>query len=270
MLYRTILAVPALAVLALTDIGPAAACGPDTDCVLGERTYRIAVPPGDGPFGAILYMHGYQGTAAGVMESEAMRAMADGLGVALIAAKSASDGWLIRNAPRRNLTDDGIELSAIDAVLEDAERRFPIDGDRILAAGFSGGAMMTWTLACRRPDRFVGFVPVSGTFWAPLPTDCIKAPVNLMHVHGRSDTVVPISGRANGATHQGDVMEALAAAEQRGHIPALEPTSDGPEGLDCEEGTGPSGNEILFCLHDGGHMVDPAWIAWAWHRFAGE
>ena len=47
---------------------PALACGPDTDCAVGDRTYRIALPEGhDGaaPVGALVWAHGYRGTAAG-------------------------------------------------------------------------------------------------------------------------------------------------------------------------------------------------------------
>lgn len=252
---------------ALLAAAPALACGPDTDCTVGERTYRIAVPPGEGPFGAILYLHGYRGTAAGVMNFRALRDVADRLGVALIAPDSAAAGWLIRNAPRRGLADSDIELSGIDAILADAEARFPIDPSRILATGFSGGGMMTWTLACRRGDRFFAFVPIAGTFWAPIPRDCTNPPVNLLHIHGTSDTVVPLDGRPIADTRQGVVADALAmfrAAAEHG-APA---SVDGPEGLACEGSTGAADSRILLCLHDGGHSVEARWVEWGWRLFA--
>ena len=44
----------------------ALACGHKTDCKIGERTYRISMPEGhDGKtkIGAIIFNHGYRGTA---------------------------------------------------------------------------------------------------------------------------------------------------------------------------------------------------------------
>ena len=248
---------------------PAAGCGVATDCVVGDRTYRIAVPDGAGPFGAILYLHGYQGSAAAVMGASELRAVADTLGVALIAPKSADAGWLIRNAPRRALADSAIELDGIDAMLADAAERSDIDPGRVLVAGFSGGGMMTWTLACRRADRFIGFVPIAGTFWAPLPRDCDGAPANILHVHGTADAVVPLAGRPIADTRQGDVHETLAMfREALGAGPPM--PVDGPDGLDCEGSLTERGGRLLLCLHGGGHDVRASWIAWAWHAFGGD
>ncbi|UOM32552.1 PHB depolymerase family esterase [Acuticoccus sp. I52.16.1] len=248
---------------------PALACGPDSACTVGARTYRIALPEGDGPFGAIVYSHGYGATAEGVMNFAALREVADRLGVALIALDSASKGWLIRNAPRRGLDDDAIELAAFDAVLDDAAERFAIDSDRLLAAGFSGGGMMTWTLACRRGDRFFAFVPVAGTFWAPLPRDCPNPPVDLLHIHGTADTVVPLDGRAIADTRQGVVDEALVMFRAAAHHGAPMPIAVAA-GLTCEQTTGDDETRIVECLHEGGHMVDAGWIEAGWRMFAGE
>ncbi|RAI03461.1 polyhydroxybutyrate depolymerase [Acuticoccus sediminis] len=250
------------------DAGPALACGADSDCTVSGRTYRIALPKGEGPFPAILYFHGYGGSAEGVMDFTALRETADRLGAALIAMDSAGKGWLIRNAPRRGLEDSDIELDAVDAVLADVTKRFEIDPKRIMAAGFSGGAMMTWTLACRRGADFVGFVPIAGTFWAPIPTDCDNPPVDILHFHGTSDTVVPLAGRAIGDTRQGNVEEAVAAFRKAAHHGAPE-TVDAPEGLalTCDGSSGDDGTRIIVCLHDGGHEVRPGWIAWGWHLF---
>lgn len=245
----------------------ARACGPETDCTVDGRTYRIAVPEGAGPFGAILYLHGYGANAAGVMDFADLRAEAERLGLALIAPDSASTGWLIRNAPRRGLTDSAIELDAIDTILADAARRFPIDRTRVLAAGFSGGGMMTWTLACRRAEEFVGFVPVAGTFWAPLPRDCAGPPANILHVHGTADTVVPLEGRPIADTRQGVVDEAVAMFRAAADHGAPEPV-ELMEGLRCEGSRGAADTQIVTCLHDGGHAIRAAWVAAGWQLFA--
>ncbi len=249
------------ALLAILSVAKAAACDADTDCALGERTYRIALPPGEGPFGAIVFMHGYRGTAAGEMANAAIRALVDELGVALIAPQSGDLDWLIRNAPRKGLQDDSRELAYFDALLDDVTRRYPIDPRRILAAGFSAGGMMTWTLACHRAERFAGFLPISGTFWAPIPAACPNPPVNLIQIHGTADTVVPLAGRAIADTRQGDVRDALALfAAAGGYHPVADTGLTPPGGLACEAQENDDGKRLALCLHAGGHTIAADWL----------
>lgn len=250
-----------LAAALLFAASSAAACGPDTDCVVGERTYRIAVPEGDGPFGAILYMHGWRSSAAAVMADEALRQTARELGVALIAPKSGGEGWLIANRPRSGFTHDRRETDYFAALLDDAAARFPIDTARILATGFSSGGMMTWTLACRMPERFTAFLPVAGTFWAPVPDDCAEGAIDLVHIHGTADTVVPLAGRPIADSRQGDVGTAFETFRAAKGYDA--PAGDGLPGLSCE-GSAAGDRRLVLCLHDGGHVVRPEWIAWGW------
>ncbi len=81
---------------------PAWACGVDSDCRLGDRIYRIYVPEGKAkePIGAIIFAHGYRGTAAQIMDDKSLIKLADELHVALVAPQSAPEGWQIPNRPR--------------------------------------------------------------------------------------------------------------------------------------------------------------------------
>lgn len=255
--------------LAGTLISPQShACGPDTNCALGNRTYRIATPPRtDAPIGAIVFMHGYRGTAEGVMNNSSLRAMARELGVALIAPKSGGEDWLIRNAPRKGFADDRRELTYFDSLIADATARFNIDPTRILATGFSAGGMMTWTLACHRAERFAAFVPIAGTFWADMPTACPNPPIDLVHIHGTTDSVVPLTGRPIADTHQGDVRGALTMMRQSLDYdePLTVDVSSMP--LSCKGEQTETGKALILCLHEGGHSVRAEWIAWAYTTF---
>ena len=93
------------------------------------------------------------------------RQMVSDMGPALIALKSADDDWVIPYAPRHMDSDGSVEFRYVEAVIEDAARRFPIDTKRLMAAGFSAGGMMVWNLACTMPERFAGFAAIAGTFW---------------------------------------------------------------------------------------------------------
>ncbi|MEM6848290.1 MAG: polyhydroxybutyrate depolymerase [Pseudomonadota bacterium] len=248
--------------------GAAHACGPDTDCVMGERTYRIAMPPdAEGPVGAIVFMHGWRGTAAGVMNNGGLRDMAAELGVALIAPKSGGEDWLIRNAPRKGFTDDHRELEFFDAMLDDADSRFGIDRDKLLATGFSAGGMMTWTLACHRGTAFTAFAPVAGTFWADIPQDCPNPAIDLVHFHGTADEVVPLGGRPIADTRQGDVYAALIMMREAHDYGEPLSADKSVQSLDCEGGETAGGDALMLCLHDGGHTVKAEWIEWAFKTF---
>ena len=244
----------------------ALACGPDEDCPIGDRTYRIHLPPGGseaaaGPRGgALFFAHGYRGTAGGTMGNGNLTALADRLGVALVALKSFDEDWTIPNAPSAGTRPADDEPAYIEAVKADVVARYGLDPERMMMAGFSAGGMMTWTMACERSGAFAAFVAMSGTFWAPVPASCPAPAATLHHIHGTSDGVVPIAGRPIGPTHQGDVTEALTMWRAKGFDDDMPSTL---ADLDCE-GWGSDGDVLTYCLHPGGHSFRAEWIEELW------
>ncbi|MEQ8255720.1 MULTISPECIES: alpha/beta hydrolase family esterase [Roseovarius] len=259
---------PLALILTLTLPGlPAFACGPDTDCRIGDRSYRIYLPRGqDGttPMGALIFAHGYKGSAAGTMRNGALRGMADLLGIALVAANAKGDDWRLPGTPSGGVTSPETELGYFDALRDDILANTAIDPDRIVVAGFSAGGMMIWTLACHRPADYAGFIPVAGTFWAPTPDSCTTPPADIIHVHGTSDRIVPLAGRAIGEARQGDVETVLAMYRRvGGHETSKTPALH--DGLTCDAWTAPNDTRLTKCLHPGGHSFRTEWIAAAWN-----
>ena len=259
--------ISAIALAAIAANG-AQACGRDTDCVIGGRSYRIAFPEGhDGttPIGAIVFSHGYRGTANGVMRNKALTALAADLGVAFIAAQAAGPDWNIPGAPNHHALEGIDELAYFDALIEDVTARFAIDRSRLVASGFSSGAMMVWHLACTRGAAFAGFVPMSGTFWAPVPETCPSGPVNLIHYHGREDPMVPLSGRRIEDAHQGDVFEAIEMLARSGGYRPVE--TGETAGLKCSRQVADGGKLLELCLFAGKHQLKVRHLARAWRIF---
>ena len=256
-----------LVVFLALQASPVWACGPETDCALGERHYRIAMPDGhDGvtPVPAIVFAHGYRGSAPGVMRNGSLRRMASDMGVALIAAKSKDDDWVIPNAPRHMDTDGAVEFDYFGALLDDAMARHPIDERRIVATGFSAGGMMVWNLACAMSDRFAGFIPISGTFWLEPPETCAGPVASIIHIHGTRDRTVPLNGRPIGPTHQGEVGAALEMYRDYGNFEPLGPATYGD--LQCTEEDNPEGDILTFCLFGGGHSFRTEFVRFGWER----
>ncbi len=250
----------------LNLVPPVMACGAETDCLIGERTYRIRMPEGhDGEkkVGAIFFMHGWRGSAAGVMRNKSLGKAVSDLGLALVAPKSAFEDWAIPGTPSGA---EPVELEYFDALIAEVTSKYPIDSSKLVASGFSAGGMMVWNLACDRGDRFAGFVPIAGTFWEPTPTSCSSPPVNLIHIHGTTDKMVPIKGRPIGQTRQGNVNEVLAMySGDGGYRKERSYTVSGLE-LACEESTNPERRILELCLHSGGHSMKKGYLIHAWKR----
>lgn len=256
-----------LTVLVLLLPGGAAACGPDSDCKLQDRRYRIQLPENaaDGVPGAIIFAHGYRGSAAGTLRSQGLRRLAASLGVALVAPQSADVDWMIPGVPQNPSVDGAAELSYFDALIGALRTRHSVDTARLMMSGFSAGGMMTWFLACHRGERFAGFVPVAGTFWAPLPDDCPSPVPHLLHIHGSADRIVPLTGRPIRTTRQGSVFDALALFAAAGRFGDARPRAADPAlGLRCQGRLNESGTLLEFCTHDGGHSFSASYLRRAW------
>jgi polyhydroxybutyrate depolymerase len=244
-------------------------CGtPEGDCRTANGFYRLALPPqaNDGPVPAVIYLHGWGGSSAGVIKNRAIQATLAARGYALIAPEGErtvpgrkQQSWGIRNG-RTYKRDD---IAFLAEVLDDTARH-GVDRDRILMTGFSVGGSMVWDTACHAPATARAYAPVSGAFWEPLPAGC-QGPVDLFHTHGWTDRVVPIEGRkvANGSLTQGDAFASLGilrrALDCDPQMPDAAPMADDGK-LWLREWTSCPAGRIDLMLHPGGHAVPRDWL----------
>lgn len=250
-------------------MGVGRGCPAEQGCRVASGRYRIVLPAqvvGAAPVGAIMFFHGYQGSAEEVIADPGLAAVARRLGVALIAPDGAGRSWSYPGSPARHRD----EFAFIGQVLDDVAARFPVDPSRILASGFSQGGSMVWYLACRMPRRFAAFAPIAGAFWEPLPDSCAGPRPPLIHVHGTSDATVPLAGRRlRQGAQQGDVFKSLEVFAPGGCTAGWAEAAraaTATEGLTCRVATGcSSAARLELCLHAGGHVADAAWVEQAWH-----
>lgn len=246
----------------------AASCDAVNYCEIEGGQYLIHMPEdwnGKDGIGAIVYFHGWQGSAEGVMRNAGLKQMASDLGVALVAVDGKNKTWSYPSSPSQHRD----ELVFLDRLLADLDERHAIDMDRVMASGFSMGGSMAWYAACYRGRRFAGIAPVAGAFWEPLPDRCPSPAPYLFHVHGTADTVVPIAGRPIGERwHQGDLYESLERFLDKDDFQTG--PSFRPEGttLTCERQVSAEGPLIEVCLHPGGHNMRPEWVARAWRELS--
>lgn len=260
-MHRLIFA--ALAGLALLG-APALACDATTPCEVATGHYYMRAPAGwDGKSAlpTAVFFHGYGGNGAEVMQDEAMGRVLSDLGVLLVAPTGDNKGWSYP-AKIQGPRDD---FAFVASVLDDLERRVPVDHARLYATGFSIGGSMTWYLACLMGEKFAAFAPIAGAYWEPMPLTCPSGPVSLRHIHGLADKTVPMGGRSlrNGQFRQGDVMRSIAQLKTRDACQVSPARTEQRDGMTCQiwpAGSCGSGREIELCLHAGEHEIDPQWV----------
>ena len=84
------------------------------------------------------------------------------------------------------------DVGFLDRVVGQLVGRPDVDRARLYLTGFSNGGIMTYTMACARPELFAAVAPMAGTNLS----GCAPAqPVPLLHMHGDPDPTVPYDGR---------------------------------------------------------------------------
>lgn len=245
------------------------ACDSSSNCqIADDRHYRIHLPKnhdGKTKIGAIFFAHGLGGNAVGIVQNKNLRRMADKLNVALVALKSKSNDWNVKNSPAGRSDRSSNEFSYIDNVIGDVTRRFLINKNKLMLAGVSVGGTFTWTMACTGKGRFAAFMPISGTYWLQPPKSCSAKPTNIIHVHGTADLTVPLKGRLVGSSAHSNVNDVIQAYAKIGRFRATKNTANAT--LRCVNHRNARGKILDFCLHNGGHSFRTKDIEFAWKRF---
>lgn len=248
----------------LAQPAPTPACPGEDPCSVPGGDYHAVVPDGwDGtsPLPAVIFFHGYNSSSARVVTNRSLISGFTDRGVLFVAPNGIDGSWAHGGSPSQARN----EIAFVDALMDDMRARWPIDDTRLWVTGFSQGGSMAWDVACYRGEQVAAFYPVAGAFWRPHPDSCPSGPVNLRHVHGTSDQVVPMEGRPIGAFwHQGDVRESiLLLAAQNG-------CAEAPDRIEIQGNVTceiwdqcTSGRELQLCLHPGGHVLPQGWISQA-------
>lgn len=172
-----------------------------------ELVYRLLVPASDDAsrrYPMILFLHGSGSNGTDNRQqvlpelAQLIKRMQAVEPVFVLAPQCPQgDKWITgaRAAPYLNhsqalrVESDAIKL--VFALLDELERKYPIDLDRIYVTGHSSGGSGTWDIISRRADgRFAAAVPVTGT------NDPSRAPMiarlPIWVFHGANDDISPV------------------------------------------------------------------------------
>jgi len=158
------------------------------------RTYRLFVPPAPstGRYRLVIALHPL-GNAGRDFEQMSRLDVGAASAHALVAYPDGVDGsWNAGRccgAAREHGIDD---VAFLDAVIDDVEASYSVDTGDVAMGGLSNGALMTYRYVCARSSQVhVAFI-ASGALVTP---SCqFSQPVQILHMHGMQDELVPWAG----------------------------------------------------------------------------
>ncbi|MEO1017506.1 MAG: polyhydroxybutyrate depolymerase [Pseudomonadota bacterium] len=213
----------------------------------------------------MLWLHGFASSGRNAINNEAFVADVKERGYALIAPNGQP---VFSDTSRLDWgVDDGHlqerdDVAFLREVLTDAVTRFGLDGERILAAGFSRGGSMIWDFACRSPESAAGFAAVAGGFWEPMVPSC-EAPVHLHHTHGFTDNLVPLEGRKilfEGRDYaQGNIFKGLEIWREVNGCPGAADVSSTEDDKWDKDWTSCDAGSLTLRLAPIGHGIPEGW-----------
>jgi polyhydroxybutyrate depolymerase len=167
------------------------------------RTYRV-VAPSNLPEGelapVVLCFHGAAGTAQDAIDAFGIQDEAqargwiavfpEGTGAFSEAGLFLLQTWNAGSCCGFAQQNDVDDVTFFADLLMDLGQRYPVDLDQVCATGMSNGAMMTYRLACERPELLAAVAPVAGSLESGPPT----APIPLLTIFGLLDENVPFAG----------------------------------------------------------------------------
>jgi polyhydroxybutyrate depolymerase len=237
------------------------------------RRYLLYVPdtydPGS-PAPLVISIHGFAEWPAHQMQISGWDNLADEHGFLLVLP--AGTGFPLRwSAPgQANSEEDPLrDVQFISDLIDQLEREYAVDPDRIYANGLSNGGGMSVMLACNLADRIAAIGTVAGAYLMPWDDCRPERPVPLIAFHGTDDPIVPFAG---GPSRSFDfrfpkVTEWVARAAERNGCSAVSelPRVGAVSGLrytNCDAGA----EVIFYQVEGGGHSWPggeplPEWIA---------
>lgn len=169
-----------------------------------DLLHTAHVPPGEGPFPAILCLHGWGASAhdlfslAPILHGGGAVVLCPQGPLALIDPEHrvpvGYGWWDIQKGHDPEAFAKAV--SEVSSFLDEAMERYPIDPRKIVAMGFSQGGVLAYDLALSDSSRFAALVALSS--WLPDEVDAaIPSQPGLENfpalvIHGAEDPMIPL------------------------------------------------------------------------------
>lgn len=185
------------------------------------RHYRMFVPSNlsTGQVPLLIALHGGLGTSGQFEENSGFDNLAESNGFIVVypdgignqpdgtGFQTWNGGYCCGPAQTQNVDDVGFISSLIDKLVA----QFPIDSNRVFAAGHSNGGILAYRLACELSTKIAAIGVQSGS---NVVSGCAPTrPVSVLHIHGTADTNMPINGGRGSGVSATDFVSAQSAVD---------------------------------------------------------
>jgi polyhydroxybutyrate depolymerase len=162
----------------------------------------------------LLVFHGAEDTASGTEQSTDFETVSNKTGDLVAYLQGFDDTWN-EGAGHTPAEQAGInDVAFTAAAIKKLETLVTFNHKRIVAVGFSNGALMVEDLGCHLAGDFALLVPVEGQLPVSVSSTCNPSrSVNVYEVHGTADASIPYNGGPfNGVGGGTTVLSAPASA----------------------------------------------------------
>ncbi len=169
-----------------------------------ELLYTAHIPAGDGPFPAIVVLHGWGDSAHGLISFAPL--LDGGRSIVLcpqgpVAFDTGGGrpgyGWFpLASGRPPDQAEVQKGLDALRSFVDQALAAHPIDRRKVVVLGFSQGGVMAYELALREPGSYAGMVALSS--WLPrrltesIPSSPELENLPALVIHGTEDQMVSV------------------------------------------------------------------------------
>jgi polyhydroxybutyrate depolymerase len=164
----------------------------------------------------LLVFHGADDTASGTEQSTDFKAVSNRTGDLVAYLQGYQDTWNegAGHTPAERAGVNDVAFTA--AAVKRLEALVGFDHRRIVAVGFSNGALMVEDLGCKLAGTLSLVVPVEGELPVSVASTCAPSrPVNVYEVHGTSDGSIPYGGGAFSGVGGGTTVLSAPASAAR-------------------------------------------------------
>ena len=148
----------------------------------------------------VFVLHGYSGSAGGIMGYSGMNEVARQNGFAVCYPQGISDQsgynfWNVGYAFHNNQTVDDVNF--LSSLANYLQYEYNLSEDNTFSTGMSNGGDMSYMLGCQASDIFKAIAPVAGCMMESIYNTCNPNPIPVLEIHGTNDNVTLWNGDMN-------------------------------------------------------------------------